>query len=190
MVVVVSKVGTILQEIASIDCGHAFCYECLTAYLLVMMKTELRDHSAVRCPMNECAAAIDDQLAMQLLISDSLKQRYQQLITASFVDRHRQMRWCPKPDCGHAIKVDNVAARRVQCKCGTSFCFACDREDHEPIPCQLLSQWTIMCYDSVIAAWLADNVTVRITSCPERTELSLRTGMSYVQEDRRESQWL
>lgn len=145
---------------ASIDCGHAFCVECWDAYLSVKVMEEGQGHT-IECPMVKCNIIVDDQLAVRLIKNDSVKRRYQQLMTKSFVDCNRLMRYCPAPNCCNTIKAEHYAARPVQCKCGNIFCFACGSEWHEPISCRLLSLWARKCSDdSETSNWIAANTKV------------------------------
>ncbi|CAB1331777.1 unnamed protein product, partial [Coregonus sp. 'balchen'] len=57
------------------------------------------------------------------LITDSkVKLKYQHLITNSFVECNRLLKWCPAPDCHHVVKVHYPDAKPVRCKCGRQFC--------------------------------------------------------------------
>ena len=49
------------------------------------------------------------------------RSKYQYLITNSFVQEHRQLKWCPSPGCQNAVLVNQVEAQPVVCKCGHSF---------------------------------------------------------------------
>lgn len=38
-----------------------------------------------------------------------------------FFQCNRLLRWCPAPDCGHAVKVQYFDTKPVTCKCGHTF---------------------------------------------------------------------
>ena len=76
------------------------------------------------------------------LVDDpNVKIKYQHLITKSFVECNRLMRWCPAPNCSNVIKVQYSHAQQVQCLCGHVFCFGCGELCHEPIECRWLKEW-------------------------------------------------
>ena len=52
-----------------------------------------------------CRIVVDDLTVMTLISDPRVKLKYQHLITNSFVQCNRLLRWCPSPDCSNAIKV-------------------------------------------------------------------------------------
>ena len=102
---------------------------------------------------------------MVTLISDArVKLKYQQLITNSFVQCNRLLRWCPGPDCHNAVKVQHVEARPVKCRCGHLFCFSCGENWHDPVKCQLIKKWIKKCDDdSETSNWISANTK----ECPK-----------------------
>ena len=58
----------------------------------------------IECP-GACNIVVDDQTVMTLITDPRVKLKYQHLITNSFVQCNRLLRWCPSPDCSNAIKV-------------------------------------------------------------------------------------
>lgn len=79
----------------------------------------------------------------QLVNDPAARLLYQRLITNSFVDTNKQLRWCPTPNCMHVIQVKCSRLKNVKCICSNEICFCCGNEDHTPIECQLLKAWNL-----------------------------------------------
>ena len=98
------------QMMTGLECGHLFCTQCWTEYLT----TKIIDEGAsqmIECPGN-CNIVVDDQTVMTLITDARVKLKYQHLITNSFVQCNRLLKWCPSPDCSNAVKVQ-VYKRRT-----------------------------------------------------------------------------
>jgi ariadne-1 len=144
-------------------CGHRFCTQCWGEYLTGKIMEEGIGQS-IPCAAEGCDILVDDRTVMRLLIDPKAKLKYQHLITNSFVECNRLLRWCPSPDCNNAIKVQSVEARAVTCKCTHTFCFACGENWHDPVKCHLLRKWIEKCNaDSETSSWIAANTK----ECPE-----------------------
>ena len=86
-----------------LECGHLYCTSCWTEYLT----TKIMDEGAsqmIECP-GSCNIVVNDQTVMTLITDPRVKLKYQHLITNSFVQCNRLLRWCPSPDCSNAVKV-------------------------------------------------------------------------------------
>ncbi len=99
------------------------------------------------------------------LVDDSaVKMKYQHLITNSFVECNRLMRWCSAPDCSNVIKAQYFDAKPVQCVCNHLFCFGCGELWHDPVRCKWLKKWIKKCDDdSETSNWIAANTK----ECPK-----------------------
>jgi ariadne-1 len=91
------------------------------------------------------------------------------LISNSFVECSRLLRWCTSPDCNNAIKVQYLEARHVTCKCPHIFCLVCGENWHDPVKCLLLRKWITKCDDYKTANWIAAN-TKECQKCNMYTE--------------------
>jgi hypothetical protein len=101
---------------------------------------------------------------MKLIEDPTVKLKYQHLITNSFVECNRLMRWCPAPDCTNAIKVQYFDAQLVKCLCSHQFCFGCGELWHDPVKCKWLKKWIKKCDDdSETSNWIAANTK----ECPK-----------------------
>ena len=86
-----------------LECGHLYCTSCWTEYLT----TKIMDEGAsqmIECPGN-CNIVVNDQTVMTLISDPRVKLKYQHLITNSFVQCNRLLRWCPSLYCSNAVKV-------------------------------------------------------------------------------------
>ena len=98
-------------------------------------------------------------LLRELLCDLEVRQKYQRLITNSFVQDHPNLKWCPAPGCPNAVLATNIEYAPISCTCGhffwygyviiivlffSYFSFKCSRDPHEPILCEVTI--VIPCY--------------------------------------------
>lgn len=95
------------NQMTGLECGHRFCYHCWNEYLTTKIMEEGVGQT-IACAAHNCRILVDDQTAMRLIKDPRVKIKYQHLITNSFVECNRLLRWCPSPDCNYAIKVINM----------------------------------------------------------------------------------
>ncbi|KAL7632109.1 UNVERIFIED_CONTAM: hypothetical protein RMT77_017581 [Armadillidium vulgare] len=146
-----------------IECGHRFCTSCWTDYLTTKIMDEGMGQT-ISCAAHGCCILVDDQTVMKLLKDSKVKLKYQHLITKSFVECNRLLRWCPYPDCSYIVKVQYPDARPVICRCRNVFCFSCGENWHDPVKCNLLRKWIKKCDDdSETSNWIAANTK----ECPK-----------------------
>lgn len=152
-------------QMTGLGCGHRFCNECWTAYLTTKIMEEGMGNM-IACANHGCDIIVDDQMVMSLITDSKVKQKYQLLITNSFVECNKLLRWCPKPECTRVIKVQHrpLDPAPVKCSCDTIFCFLCGENWHEPVCCDLLRKWKKKCDDdSETCNWIAANTK----ECPK-----------------------
>lgn len=92
------------SQMTGLECGHRFCYQCWNEYLTTKIMEEGVGQT-IACAAHNCPILVDDQTAMRLVKDPRVKLKYQHLITNSFVECNRLLRWCPSPDCSYAVKV-------------------------------------------------------------------------------------
>lgn len=92
------------SELTGLECGHRFCFHCWNEYLTTKIMEEGVGQT-IACAAHQCSILVDDQTVMRLVKDSRVRLKYQQLITNSFVECNRLMRWCPSPDCTFALKV-------------------------------------------------------------------------------------
>ena len=151
-------------EMTGIECGHPFCLVCWEQYLTYKIMHEGIGQT-IACPALQCDILVDDEKVLNVIKIDGVRRKYQHLITNSFVECNRSMRWCPGLNCTNAIKASYCDVAMVTCTgCQTSFCFQCGQAWHEPIKCKWLKKWQKKCHDdSETSNWIAANTK----ECPK-----------------------
>ena len=150
------------SEMASLECCHIFCIDCWRYYLTMKIMNEGIGQT-IPCPA-KCDILVDDKTVLNVIKNPAIRRKYQHLITKSFVEYNRNMRWCPGINCTKAIKVSYCDVAMVTCSCQTSFCFQCGQSWHEPIKCKWLKKWQKKCQDdSETSNWIAANTK----ECPQ-----------------------
>lgn len=71
------------KEILGLGCGHVFCIDCWRQYLTTKISDD-GEAESIACPDSKCDIVVDDMTVMQL-VDESTRQKYQYLITNSFV---------------------------------------------------------------------------------------------------------
>ncbi|CAG5075922.1 Similar to ARIH1: E3 ubiquitin-protein ligase ARIH1 (Homo sapiens) [Cotesia congregata] len=146
-----------------LECGHRFCGDCWTEYLSVKVMSEGECFS-ISCPAHKCKILVDDASAMALIKDSKVRSKYQCLITQSFVECNRLLKWCPAPDCNRAVKVQYVNFKPVKCTCGRRFCYKCSKTWHAPILCEYMRKWAkTVAEDLSISLWIRINTK----NCPK-----------------------
>lgn len=152
-----------VNMMTGLECNHKFCTQCWTEYLTTKIMQEGMGQT-ISCAAHGCDILVDDATVVRLITDSKVKLKYQHLITNSFVECNRLLRWCPSPDCNNAIKVQLVEACPVTCTCGHTFCYACGENWHDPVKCHLLKKWQKKCDDdSETSNWIAANTK----ECPK-----------------------
>lgn len=146
-----------------LDCGHFFCSGCYIGYLTYKIMQEGASQM-IECPETKCHTIVDEPTLMSIVTDSKIKLKYQKLILDHYVQCNKLVKWCSAPDCSYAIKVTYLESRSVQCKCGNSFCFACYKDIHEPINCEMLKIWEKKSNDdSETCKW----ISVHTKDCPK-----------------------
>ncbi|MCJ1258768.1 hypothetical protein MMC24_006601 [Lignoscripta atroalba] len=139
-----------------------------TQYLAQKIKEE-GEAARIQCPTTGCNRIVDSK-SLDLLVATELKERYQVLLTRTYVDDRENLKWCPAPNCEYAVEcaVKKKDLGRivptVACSCRHRFCFGCTMNDHQPAPCSLVKRWSKKCEDdSETANWISANTK----ECPK-----------------------
>eukprot|EP00057_Strongylocentrotus_purpuratus_P031404 XP_784503.1 PREDICTED: E3 ubiquitin-protein ligase arih1 isoform X2 [Strongylocentrotus purpuratus] len=151
------------SSMTGIECNHKFCADCWTEYLTTKIMEEGMGQT-ITCAAHGCDILVDDITVMKLVKESKVKLKYQHLITNSFVECNRLMRWCPAPDCPNAFKANHIEPHPVTCICAHTCCFVCGENWHDPVKCSWLKKWIKKCDDdSETSNWIAANTK----ECPK-----------------------
>ena len=158
----------------ALKCGHRFCADCYTNYLTCKIKEE-GEAARVQCPQDGCHRIVDAK-SLKLLTNRDVIDRYETLLTRTYVDDKDNLKWCPGADCIYAIecavkKRDLMrVVPTVKCRKDHSFCFGCTLDDHQPAPCSLVKKWLKKCEDdSETSNWISAN-TKECSKCNSTIE--------------------
>lgn len=153
-------------EMLGLSCGHQFCTQCWVEHIT----TRISHHhttTMIECPAS-CKVILDDETVLKVLPEGAAREKYQQLLSASYVQSNPRLRWCSGPDCSLALSVSALVVEgrelTVTCSAGHSACFSCGLESHQPVSCRLLRLWTGKCQDdSETDNWVLANTK----QCPK-----------------------
>lgn len=108
------------DTITTLSCGHGQCKECWDEYLKIKVKERCK---SIKCPGMGCGLVLDENIIKQLLDS-SLLPIFNETLARSFVEKNPNCIWCPTPDCGYAVLLnekDMDKNEMVLCYCGNCF---------------------------------------------------------------------
>ncbi|MCJ1227257.1 hypothetical protein MMC12_003912 [Toensbergia leucococca] len=134
------------QETYALKCEHRYCVDCYRQYLAQKIKDE-GEAARIQCPTSGCNRIVDSK-SLDLLVAAELKNRYQILLTRTYVDDIECLKWCPAPNCEYAVEcsVKKKDLGRI------------------PAPCSLVKKWLKKCEDdSETANWISANTK----ECPK-----------------------
>ncbi|XP_015762798.1 PREDICTED: ankyrin repeat and IBR domain-containing protein 1-like [Acropora digitifera] len=121
----------------SLSCGHEFCRSCWESYLNVKIK-EGKAHN-IQCPGFDCSSLVPVE-TIESLVSREMASRYLQFDIKAFVESNPNLKWCPSPGCGQAVRlpssmlpsspvaVDSYSSKETEAMivdCGKGHFFCC-----------------------------------------------------------------
>ena len=135
------------NEMAGLECGHIFCKTCWQYYLTIKIIDEGIGQT-IPCPA-KCDILVDDRTVLNLIENLDVRRKYQHLITNSFVECNRNMRWCPGANCNNAIKASYCDVAMVILQKRTSVLFSF----FDFLNCLSLGNLYIMSYIVLFSMW-------------------------------------
>ncbi|XP_025093474.1 uncharacterized protein LOC112563582 isoform X2 [Pomacea canaliculata] len=143
------------DEPVHMTCAHQFCRDCWEKYLT--MKIQEGDAHHITCPAFNCPMLVPVEI-IENIVSRDMALRYLQFDIKAFVDSNPDMKWCPYPGCGRAVKLPELSglasstprtrntlpsdtSRSVDCGAAHYFCWECQGEAHEPCSCENWVKW-------------------------------------------------
>ncbi|KAJ7252146.1 hypothetical protein B0H12DRAFT_1118707 [Mycena haematopus] len=177
----------------ALDCGHAACSGCWSAYI----SSKIRDEAehACRCMAEGCALVAPDAFVRDQ-VDEETYTRFEGLLVRHFVSCTPHLKFCPYPACTNTVSCPAAAsktslttvvpivscgARGIASTSGSmtqsqelvkqvtgkehKFCFGCIIDsDHRPVVCGVALLWLKKCRDdSETANWIKSNTK----ECPK-----------------------
>lgn len=81
---------------------------------------------------------------------------YETNIVRSFISKSDCWQACPRPGCGfsvHCLLREGEVDVDVTCACEHRFCWHCRREEHQPLPCAMVSAWQMVIEGECTHVW-------------------------------------
>ena len=172
------------KRMLSLSCGHQFCTECWVEHITTRI-SQYQGSPRIECPGN-CKVILDDETVLKVLPEGAAREKYQQFISAGYVQSNPRLRWCSGPDCSLALSVSALVLEgrelTATCSAGHSACFSCGQESHQPVSCRLLRLWTAKCQDdSETNNWVLANTK----PCPKvNIPIYLGSGENFARENK------
>lgn len=128
------------------------------------MKIHEGNVNEIVCPQTDCFAIISNE-TIESLVSKETAKLYLHFDIKAFVDSNPNIKWCPFPGCGMAVKNPKTFIKKtihkkviipevheqhnmitefsctVDCGQGHIFCWECLKEAHEPATCKNWKDW-------------------------------------------------
>jgi len=142
----------------NLQCKHVYCNECFQNYL----KEAIENGKVIdiTCPELDCKVLIKDP-QVKKLCSKELYDKYLKFKENIKVNLDKQMKWCPKVNCGKVIKKGKRA--KVVCECGFAMCFCCGEAWHKGISCSKN-------FERMYKFWAKDKNIQKCPKCKIRVE--------------------
>lgn len=171
-----------LSEASALGCGHWFCNDCWTGFLLSQINGGPECIYATcpgySCKTSRCRHRLEDNCKCQLLVPGEMftkylknshaeeYRKYSKWLRDTFMENNKQMRWCPRVGCDYVVeyKKDNPW-REITCKCGHMFCFKCGLDAHLPVPCDLATRFLALDTTDALTANLIKAITKPCPKC-------------------------
>ncbi|KAF4676981.1 hypothetical protein FOL47_003978 [Perkinsus chesapeaki] len=162
---------------------HAVCRECFAQYIHTKLNDVGRGSPDSRCVMHKCGRRVPKSQFLRFLDSSEDRLKYIRFYyDFFFITANPATLWCPNPmgGCGRAVlkfphpgdvhrggrRGSSIAVESdtVVCDCGYCWCFACQREAHEPAACKQVYEWEVKnSNESENVSWILANTK----QCPK-----------------------
>ncbi|VDC04085.1 unnamed protein product [Peniophora sp. CBMAI 1063] len=167
-------------DMRSLTCGHSFCTGCWAAFTTSKIRDE--GEHRITCMAEGCKLIAPDAFVLEVVLPQSKTGlRYKELLLRDYVEAQRALKFCPYPECTHAVRCTAAATKSSlntivpAVVCGADaqhqFCFGCPIEaDHRPLLCAVSKLWLQKCRDdSETANWIKSN-TKECSKCQSTIE--------------------
>lgn len=126
-----------MDETFAMECGHRFCKECWGDGLSNAVESGGPGGTSAlefKCMDAKCQLTVGEDV-FRALLNPSRMQRFQKLLTLSFVDDSSDLVWCPSTGCAGVV-AHSKRRKTVCCGNGHRFCFSCMGPAHSPVSCE------------------------------------------------------
>ncbi|KAJ7646485.1 hypothetical protein FB45DRAFT_176976 [Roridomyces roridus] len=184
----------------SLDCGHAACSGCWSAYITSKIRDEA-EH-ACRCMAEGCGLVASDEFVRSAVDEDTYV-RFEELLVRHFVACMPHLKFCPYPSCTNTVSCPGAASKTSLTtvvpivSCGArglastssgsmtqsqeltrqvtgkehKFCFGCIIDsDHRPVVCGVALLWLKKCRDDSETANWIKSNTKECSKCMSTIE--------------------
>ena len=131
----------------------------------------------ITCLARKCTCVVTEGL-VKARVSVQLFEKFLSFVTKSYVDNNPEVKWCPAPGCGKALRMDQCHRGVGFCTCGYRFCWHCLEEAHMPASCSEIANWKKKNMDdSETVHWIMTNTQ----PCPKcRTMIEKNGGCMHM----------
>ena len=130
---------TMFDGVSLSECGHAFCYECISTYVASKARDGQVLPNQMICPLEvkSCGRSISQRDVLVCLKSDNDRDRYLRLTVERFVEAQANMGCCPTAGCSFLFEWDENNAKLDCPSCRKTYCLRCQASPwHEGISCE------------------------------------------------------
>ncbi|KAK7097998.1 E3 ubiquitin-protein ligase RNF14-like [Littorina saxatilis] len=125
------------QSMRFLDCGHAFCRDCLRDYFIVQIKDG--SVKAMNCPDPDCESQAYPYQIKELVTLEEYD-RYEKLLLQTTLETMADVVYCPRRMCQHPVIKDSNSNMGHCPSCNFAFCTLCKLSYHGPSPCRIKSE--------------------------------------------------
>eukprot|EP00826_Nyctotherus_ovalis_P024577 TRINITY_DN1898_c0_g4_i3.p1 TRINITY_DN1898_c0_g4~~TRINITY_DN1898_c0_g4_i3.p1 ORF type:complete len:506 (+),score=143.67 TRINITY_DN1898_c0_g4_i3:30-1547(+) len=141
---------------AYLKCHHAFCIDCWRGHLIAELDKGVACILA-KCPFPKCKLRVGPSL-FEKFLPPAQYGKYKKFWATAFVDSCKTLKWCPNPGCNYVVEEVYATTKEVTCECAYVFCFACGKEGHLPVNCEMAKKWDAKnTSESENVTWIAAN---------------------------------
>ena len=173
------------DQFFSLNCGHQFCSDCWKEHLKEKIKSPLSALQA-NCPQEGCTLIIYEKLYAKFLTDKKSLEKLDKAIYKNFINRNEDIKQCPNEHCHYYIKSNVHSEQEIHCPCGTSYCFKCLKEPHNPCTCELYQKFLSINRNTTVEdddkRWIEAN-TKECPHCHQKIQRS--QGCNYMLCDKR-----
>lgn len=131
-----------MDQIYTLDsCSHKYCTSCLADW--ITSKVTEGEVNTIVCPDTHCHIEISYSEIHQIVNDKGILDKYEKFTLQKALERIPDMRWCPRPGCGNAMKggADTLLMRCSNLNCKFCFCFNCKEQWHADATCAQYQAW-------------------------------------------------